>query len=96
MKCPYCQSQDIIESENGPIRLTVCNECKARGIQIKPIPMEWVSGKGEYTMLTLQKCPKCGYNRLDTVAGACERRQCGFVIPPKEDGEEGPRPAAGD
>lgn len=32
-------------------------------------------------MDTLTKCPRCGYKRFDPVAGACERRACGFEEP---------------
>ena len=32
--------------------------------------------------LYLAKCPKCGQRRFDTIARACERRQCGYIDPP--------------
>jgi anaerobic ribonucleoside-triphosphate reductase len=46
------------------------------------------------------KCPRCGRRRFDPVAGACERRQCGYVKPrreppvviPKSDPRPDPRP----
>lgn len=30
--------------------------------------------------MTLTKCPKCGYERFDLIAGSCERRQCGLEL----------------
>lgn len=44
-QCPYCASDDLVESESGPIRLAVCAECEARGMQIGLDSMEWASGK---------------------------------------------------